>query len=251
MLAAVPGAAAAQPPDVGAAGPLGLGRAATAEEIAALDIDVRPDGDGLPLGGGTVADGARVWDRACRACHGAEGEGGIAAPVVGRDPAAPPAHRRQLLAVRHDPLRLHLPRDAGQRPRDADPGRGVRARRLDPEPERHHRRPGGDERRHAARRGDARARPVRAGRPPGERRRCAEPSRAGGAGTGRTTAWRATRCAEPSRAGGAGTGGKIGARATRCAEPSRVHGRPRHGDRRAHRPAPEDGARPAVSRIHR
>ena len=90
MLAGVPGAAAAQPPEVGAAGPLGLGRAATAEEIAALDIDIRPDGTGLPLGGGTVADGARAWDRACRACHGAEGEGGIAAPVVGRDPAARP-----------------------------------------------------------------------------------------------------------------------------------------------------------------
>ena len=90
MLAGVPAAAAAQPPDAAAAAPLGLGRAATAEEIAALDIDVRPDGAGLPLGGGTVADGARVWDRACRACHGAEGEGGIAAPVVGRDPAARP-----------------------------------------------------------------------------------------------------------------------------------------------------------------
>ena len=89
VLAGAPAAAAAQPPDAAAA-PLGLGRAATAEEIAALDIDVRPDGAGLPLGGGTVADGARVWDRACRACHGAEGEGGIAAPVVGRDPAARP-----------------------------------------------------------------------------------------------------------------------------------------------------------------
>ena len=90
LLASIPGAAAGQSPDETAAGPLGLGRAATADEIVALDIDVRPDGAGLPLGGGTVEDGARVWDRACRACHGAEGEGGIAAPVVGRDPAARP-----------------------------------------------------------------------------------------------------------------------------------------------------------------
>ena len=90
LLAGIPGAMAGQAPEGTAAGPLGLGRAATAEEIAALDIDVRPDGAGLPLGGGTVADGARVWDRACRACHGAEGEGGIAAPVVGRDAAARP-----------------------------------------------------------------------------------------------------------------------------------------------------------------
>ena len=90
LLAGVPWAAAGQAPDEAAGGPLGLGRPATADEIAALDIDVRPDGDGLPLGGGTVAEGASVWGRACRACHGAEGEGGIAAPLVGRDPAARP-----------------------------------------------------------------------------------------------------------------------------------------------------------------
>ncbi len=89
LLAGFPGAAAGQPPEP-AAGPLGLGRPATAGEIAALDIDVRPDGAGLPLGGGTAADGARVWTRACRACHGREGEGGIAAPLVGRDAAARP-----------------------------------------------------------------------------------------------------------------------------------------------------------------
>ena len=88
-LAAGVGPAAGQPPDP-AAVPLGLGRAATAAEIAALDIDVRPDGAGLPLGGGSPADGARVWGRACRTCHGREGEGGVAAPLVGRDPAARP-----------------------------------------------------------------------------------------------------------------------------------------------------------------
>ena len=38
--------------------PLGIGRAATPEEIKKLDIDVRPDGKGLPEGKGTVADGA-------------------------------------------------------------------------------------------------------------------------------------------------------------------------------------------------
>ena len=90
LAAAVPGAAAGQPPDPAAAGPLGLGRPATADEIAALDIDIRPDGAGLPLGGGAAADGALVWGRACRSCHGRDGEGGIAAPLVGRDPAARP-----------------------------------------------------------------------------------------------------------------------------------------------------------------
>ncbi len=90
LLAGIPGAAAGQAPEADSAAPLGLGRPATADEIAALDIDIRPDGAGLPLGGGAVGDGARVWGRACRACHGAEGEGGIAAAVVGRDPAARP-----------------------------------------------------------------------------------------------------------------------------------------------------------------
>ena len=36
------------------AGTLGLGREATPEEVAAWDIDVRPDGAGLPLGSGDV-----------------------------------------------------------------------------------------------------------------------------------------------------------------------------------------------------
>ena len=89
LLAGAPWAAAGQSADP-AAGPLGLGRPATADEIAALDIDVMPDGAGLPLGGGSAAEGALVWGRACRSCHGREGEGSIAAPLVGRDPAARP-----------------------------------------------------------------------------------------------------------------------------------------------------------------
>ena len=68
----------------------GFGRPATPDAIAKLDIDVMPDGTGLPPGRGTAADGARTWRRACRGCHGAEGEGGTAAPVVGRDPSGRP-----------------------------------------------------------------------------------------------------------------------------------------------------------------
>ncbi|MDA1092270.1 MAG: cytochrome c [Acidobacteria bacterium] len=67
----------------------GLGRAATASEIAALDIDVMPDGTGLPPGAGSASDGARVWARACAGCHGREGEGSTAAPVVGPDLSDP------------------------------------------------------------------------------------------------------------------------------------------------------------------
>lgn len=53
----------------------GLGRAATAAEIAALDIDVGPGGVGLPAGSGTAAQGASIFAAKCASCHGARGEG--------------------------------------------------------------------------------------------------------------------------------------------------------------------------------
>jgi cytochrome c len=64
--------------------PLGIGRPATAEEIRALDIDVMPDGRGLPLGRGSVTEGSAVYTVKCAACHGAKGEGGTADRLVGR-----------------------------------------------------------------------------------------------------------------------------------------------------------------------
>ncbi|MBS0569532.1 MAG: c-type cytochrome [Proteobacteria bacterium] len=51
-----------------------LGRAATAQEIAGWDIDVRPDGAGLPPGSGSVADGEKVYEAHCSACHGTFGD---------------------------------------------------------------------------------------------------------------------------------------------------------------------------------
>ncbi|HVY04394.1 MAG TPA: cytochrome c [Burkholderiales bacterium] len=57
-------------------GPYGLGRAATAEEIRAWDIDVRADGAGLPPGQGSVAQGTLVFAQKCAACHGNRGQGG-------------------------------------------------------------------------------------------------------------------------------------------------------------------------------
>ena len=55
----------------------GFGSPATAEEIAAWDIDVRPDGMGLPSGSGTAAKGSEIYALKCAACHGANGEGGL------------------------------------------------------------------------------------------------------------------------------------------------------------------------------
>ncbi|MGI6854935.1 c-type cytochrome [Mesorhizobium sp. 1B3] len=69
MLAAISGAAAQH-----ANGKLGLGRVATNDEVAAWDIDVRPDGLGLPEGRGTAADGMAIYDAQCASCHGDFGE---------------------------------------------------------------------------------------------------------------------------------------------------------------------------------
>jgi mono/diheme cytochrome c family protein len=67
-----------------------LGRAATPQEIAVLDVDVGPDGEGLPAGSGTVAQGEALFAQKCAACHGARGEGipPTYPAIVGRDPSA-------------------------------------------------------------------------------------------------------------------------------------------------------------------
>jgi S-disulfanyl-L-cysteine oxidoreductase SoxD len=74
------GAAAAQ----GKASYPGIGRAATPEEVAAWDIDVRPDFKGLPAGAGSVARGQEVWESKCASCHGVFGESNeVFNPLVG------------------------------------------------------------------------------------------------------------------------------------------------------------------------
>ena len=64
----------------------GIGRPATPAEIAALDIDVGPDGAGLPPGRGTAADGAPIYAARCAACHGKTGKEGPNDILVGRLP---------------------------------------------------------------------------------------------------------------------------------------------------------------------
>ncbi|MGB0506064.1 MAG: c-type cytochrome [Pikeienuella sp.] len=65
-----------------AADTLGLGRAATPEEVAAWNIDVRPDGQGLPEGRGDVETGEEVFAEKCAICHGDFGEGVDRWPVL-------------------------------------------------------------------------------------------------------------------------------------------------------------------------
>ncbi len=73
---------------------LGLGRPALPEEIAAWDLDVAPDGTGLPQGSGDVFTGEEVFAEHCAICHGdfAEGVGnwpklaGGAGTLADKDP---------------------------------------------------------------------------------------------------------------------------------------------------------------------
>lgn len=81
-LAGLPAAA----PAVVTTGPIGLGRPATADEIAAWDIDVMPDGRGLPAGRGTVEEGRALYATQCVACHGLKGEGTVGPKLVGPTP---------------------------------------------------------------------------------------------------------------------------------------------------------------------
>ena len=53
-----------------------LGTPATAEELEAWGPIVGPDGEGLPAGGGTAAEGRALYDRRCAACHGPTGQEG-------------------------------------------------------------------------------------------------------------------------------------------------------------------------------
>ncbi len=62
----------------------GIGRAATPAEVAAWDIDVRPDLKGLPSGSGSVAKGQQVWETKCSSCHGVFGESNqVFNPLIG------------------------------------------------------------------------------------------------------------------------------------------------------------------------
>lgn len=70
-----------------AVAPLGFGRPPTAGELAELDIDVFPDGRGLPPGAGTAEEGEPLYRTLCASCHGPLGRGTPAGwPLVGRNP---------------------------------------------------------------------------------------------------------------------------------------------------------------------
>ena len=53
----------------------GLGRPALPEEITAWNLDISPNGDGLPVGSGSVEDGEMIFSENCAVCHGEFAEG--------------------------------------------------------------------------------------------------------------------------------------------------------------------------------
>jgi mono/diheme cytochrome c family protein len=54
----------------------GLGHTPTLEQLNAIDIDIAPDGRGLPPGTATGAAGKDVYTRRCETCHGPTGKEG-------------------------------------------------------------------------------------------------------------------------------------------------------------------------------
>src|SRR2546425_3179876 len=64
----------------------GFGKAAVPADVLAWDIDVMPDGTGLPPGSGTAPQGAAIYAHKCAACHGPTGTEGPSERLVGREP---------------------------------------------------------------------------------------------------------------------------------------------------------------------
>jgi cytochrome c len=61
----------------------GVGRAPTADELRTIDIEIAPDGVGLPAGQSTAAAGKSVYARRCETCHGPTGTEGPQDRLVG------------------------------------------------------------------------------------------------------------------------------------------------------------------------
>jgi len=63
-----------------------FGSEASDERVALWDIDVKPDGEGLPEGSGTVSEGEAVYGVHCVSCHGQSGAEGPYDVLVGTEP---------------------------------------------------------------------------------------------------------------------------------------------------------------------
>ena len=61
---------------------LNYGRVPTANELAAWDMDMMPDGTGYPEGSGSVEEGDELYEAQCASCHGEFGAGGKGYPTL-------------------------------------------------------------------------------------------------------------------------------------------------------------------------
>jgi len=72
-----------------------IGQPASQQQMAGWNIDIAPDGAGLPPGHGSAREGAQIYAQACVSCHGERGGGGTA------NPGPPLAGGRGTLAMAH------------------------------------------------------------------------------------------------------------------------------------------------------
>jgi cytochrome c len=99
------------------AGKFGLGRPALPEEIAAWDLDIAPDGTGLPAGSGSVLDGEETFAEFCASCHGDFAEGvdnwpklaGGADTLADKDPLKTVGSYWPYLSTSFDYIRRSMP----------------------------------------------------------------------------------------------------------------------------------------------
>jgi cytochrome c len=74
----------------------GVGRTPTAEELRRMDISINAEGEELPPGRGTAKEGALVFEqKACVACHGAAGLGGMAPELQSKKGQDVPIWKRE------------------------------------------------------------------------------------------------------------------------------------------------------------
>jgi S-disulfanyl-L-cysteine oxidoreductase SoxD len=69
--------------------PYNLGTPLSQEEIRGFDFMIGPAGKELPPGSGTAKEGADIFAKRCAACHGPNGQGGIAGRLVLGSPGNP------------------------------------------------------------------------------------------------------------------------------------------------------------------
>lgn len=60
-----------------------IGKSASSEMVKKWNIDIFPDGRGLPKGQGTANAGKKVYEQYCLSCHGTDGTGDSADELAG------------------------------------------------------------------------------------------------------------------------------------------------------------------------